>query len=373
MTKNRNTQRVAGLTARPEQVTAMLNHQLEMLWDESTRPTDVAPLMLWGPPGVGKSSLIAEACRSHGIELIDIRLAQRDPVDLRGLPVPKGDRVDWLLSSDWPRDPDSRGIILFDELTAVDRSLQVAVYELILDRRLGSMYQVPDGWLMVAAGNRGSDRAVSTVMSSALANRFCHIEVEPDSEDWQRWAAGADVHPDVTGFLRFSPDHFHDMEVDHERGWPSARSWERVSRLVARQQIDDATLELMVSGLIGIGAGRAFMAFREWSSKLPDVQQMLLEPDDFALPKRADQRFALCSAMAYYLARADGETYMRCLDGFMKIGLKLPSDFAAMAMTDALIRPKDGQRPIEKLISHELMPAWRKRHGHAFSLEDQIA
>ena len=373
MTNQRKRSKTAALTARPEQVTAMLNHQLEMLWDESTRASDVAPLMLWGPPGVGKSSLIGEACRSHGIELIDIRLAQRDPVDLRGLPVPKEDRVDWLLSSDWPRDPDSRGIILFDELTAVDRSLQVAVYELILDRRLGDLYSVPEGWLMVAAGNRGEDRAVSMLMSSALANRFCHIEVEPDIEDWQRWAARAGINPDVTGFLRFAPENFHDMEVDLERGWPSARSWERVSRLIERNQIDDDTLELLVCGLVGIGSGRAFMAFRDWASKLPDVRQLLLDPDSFELPERADQRFALCSAMVFYLARADRETFEQSLDGFMNIGLELPSDFAALVMTDALTRPSDNKRPVDRLITHELMPAWRRKHGHAFSLDDHAA
>jgi len=369
MRQHTNRTNAAGLAARPEQVTSILSHQLDMLWDDPAGAHQVAPLMLWGAPGIGKSSLVAGVCRERGIELIDIRLAQRDPVDLRGLPVPKEDRVDWLLSSDWPRDPDSRGIILFDELTAVDRSLQVAVYELILDRRLGSMYRVPDGWLMVAAGNRGKDRAVTTTMSSALANRFCHIEVEPDPEDWQRWAVNAGIHPDVIGFLRFSPDQFHDMEVDLERGWPSARSWERVGRLVERGQIDDGALELMVCGLVGIGAGRAFMAFRDWSSRLPDVQQLLIDPDGFELPERADQRFALCSALVFYLARADHATFDRCLDGFMQISLKLPSDFAAMVMTDALTRPSNGRRPLDRLIAHALMPAWRKRHGHAFSLE----
>lgn len=154
-----------------------------MLWKRPERAADVAPVMLWGPPGTGKSSLVAGICRELDIELIDIRLAQRDPVDLRGLPVPTKHSVDWLVSSDWPRKPDSRGIILFDELTAVDRSLQVAVYEIILDRRLGNLYHVPPGWLMVAAGNRGGDQAVTTTMSSALANRFCHIEMEPDLDD----------------------------------------------------------------------------------------------------------------------------------------------------------------------------------------------
>ncbi|HBF91048.1 MAG TPA: hypothetical protein DDX09_07755, partial [Hyphomonas atlantica] len=119
---------------------------------------------------------------------IDIRLSQREPVDLRGLPVPDGDSVNWLISGEWPGDPESRGIILFDEITAADRSLQVAAYELILDRRLGNLYSLPDGWLVVAAGNRAEDRAVAQTFSSALANRFCHLDVEADLDSWCQWA-----------------------------------------------------------------------------------------------------------------------------------------------------------------------------------------
>ena len=89
--------------------------------------------------------------------------------------MPNEDSVSWLLSSDWPRDQASRGILLFDELTAADRTLQVAAYEIILDRRLGDLYRLPDGWYVVAAGNREEDMAVATTMSSALANRFMHV------------------------------------------------------------------------------------------------------------------------------------------------------------------------------------------------------
>ncbi|TVQ32599.1 MAG: hypothetical protein EA370_12325 [Wenzhouxiangella sp.] len=359
--------------ARPVQVSTIIEHQLDMLWEDPDKAHETSPIMLWGAPGVGKSSLIAELCRKRGIELIDIRLAQRDPVDIRGLPAPREDRVEWLLSSDWPREPDSRGIILFDEITAVDRSLQVAVYELILDRRLGSLYSVPPGWLIVAAGNRGSDRAVATTMSSALANRFCHIEVAPVLEDWVAWAATSDIHPDVIGFLRFRPECFHDMRGNLERGWPSARSWERVSRLVTRARLGDAELEVMVSGLVGVGAGREFMAFREWANQLPDVESLLHSPGDFTLPERAEQRYALCAAMVHHLWRGDEATLDERIDGFLQIGLRLPADFAAMAMTDALGNSNHGIRPVHKLIGHGLMTRWRQQHGNAFSLDREAA
>ena len=115
----------------------LLRHQLTEIFAHPELAGQLPPLMIWGAPGIGKSTIIRTVAQELGIGFIDVRLAQREPVDIRGLPVPDGDSVRWLVSSDWPRDPDSRGIILFDELTAADRSLQVAAYEFILDRRLG--------------------------------------------------------------------------------------------------------------------------------------------------------------------------------------------------------------------------------------------
>ena len=157
-------------------VAALVNSNLQTLWsgDEETAKA-IPPVMIWGAPGVGKSTAIRELAKKLGIGFIDVRLAQREPVDMRGLPVPDGEQVRWLVSSEWPRDPESKGIIIFDELTAADKTLQVAAYEFILDRRLGDLYKVPKNWYIVAAGNRTEDRAVACSMSSALANLPAHI------------------------------------------------------------------------------------------------------------------------------------------------------------------------------------------------------
>ena len=102
---------------------SMLRLQLNALWEGKCPADKLPPLMAWGAPGLGKSSIIRELAREYGVGFLDIRLAQREPVDIRGLPVPDKDGVKWLVSAEWPRDPKSRGIILFDELTAADRSL----------------------------------------------------------------------------------------------------------------------------------------------------------------------------------------------------------------------------------------------------------
>lgn len=165
-----------------EELEEMLKMLLEALAANPEMASALPPLMVWGAPGLGRSSILRDVARELGIGFIDVRLAQREPVDIRGLPVPGPDGVKWLVASGLPRDPHSRGIILFDEITAADRSLQVAAYELMLDRRLGELYKVPDGWYICAAGNRTEDRAVAATMSSALANRLLQVEMQEDVE-----------------------------------------------------------------------------------------------------------------------------------------------------------------------------------------------
>ena len=276
----------------------LLDGLLDALAADEGAAGRLPPLMVWGAPGIGKSSIFRDAAARRGIGFIDVRLAQREPVDVRGLPVPDGDGVKWLVSSEWPRDPKSRGIILFDEITAADRSLQVAAYEFILDRRLGDLYRVPPGWFICAAGNRVSDRAVATTMSSALANRFMHVELAGDAESWGAWAIAAGVHPSVTAFIRFRPACLFRQEGENlERGWPSPRAWERVGHMVALFGDDVPLLRIAVNGLVGEKAGVEFMAFRKANAQFDDAAEMLTNPEMTTALLIAGVTFAKVSAV----------------------------------------------------------------------------
>ena len=352
-----------------EQLERILNLQLETLEKRPEMAKVLPPLMVWGAPGLGKSSILQKAARDQGIGFIDVRLAQREPVDLRGRPVPGPDGVKWLVSSDWPRDPKSRGIILFDEITAADRSLQVAAYEFILDRRLGELYKVPDGWYICAAGNRTEDRAVAATMSSALANRFMHVELGEDVESWVSWARQSDILPVVIGFLRFRPAMLFSQSGENlERGWPTPRSWERVSRML--EVMKDEPEELvrhMVYGLVGNHAGVEFMEFKKMSESFADALDMMRNPKrKVVVPSRADMKYALCSAVAYYVWRgkdkADGEIL---LDGFYRICMELSSDFACMLMMDAMAGTQSISKDeaCERLFLHKSYKEWADKHG----------
>ncbi|WP_417689389.1 ATP-binding protein [Pseudidiomarina sp.] len=364
--------------ASPHDVQAIVLTQLQQLWAEPKQAHTIAPLMLWGAPGVGKSTLIRDLCRQQGIDFIDIRLAQREPVDLRGLPVPKDDHVDWLLAGEWPRDPNSRGIILFDELSAADRTLQAAAYEIILDRRLGDLYRLPPGWLVIGAGNRMTDRAVAYSFSSALANRFCHLSLEPDVEQWCLWAQQQDLHPIVLGFLKFAPEHFFNMEGNTEQGWPSPRSWERVARVIAQAEQDGLNAQqrrIMVNGLVGAGAAAAFFAYYETAEALPDVRAMLKGETPVRVPKASDALYAFCAAITYHLWRCNKNDYAQRLSVLFSISAKLSSDFATMLMLDVLRDPAAStngngerlhERRAELVFSHPDYAEWTAQHGMEF-------
>ena len=353
------------------QLEQILELQLDALERNPALAKVLPPLMVWGAPGLGKSSILRQAAERRGIGFIDVRLAQREPVDIRGLPVPDKDGVKWLVSSDWPRDPESRGIILFDEITAADRSLQVAAYEFILDRRLGELYRVPDGWYVCAAGNRTEDRAVAATMSSALANRFLHVELGGDVESWIAWAGRAGILPVVTGFVRFRPDALFRQEGENlERGWPTPRAWERVSRMleVLAGQPDDLVRHA-VYGLVGNRAGVEFMEFRKTSESLGDALDLMLDPKrEVKVPQRADLRYALCSAVAYHVWRGrDDADAARRLDGFYRVCMALSSDFASMLMMDAMAGSDrlSGEQACERLFAHAAFKAWSEKHGEA--------
>jgi MoxR-like ATPase len=150
------------------------------------------PVFIWGPPGIGKSEIVSSITQERSGYMIDMRLALMEPTDLRGIPVPNIETglMEWLPPADLPTQEladQFECIVLFlDEMNQAPQSVQAAAYQLILNRRLGN-YRLPDNVLIVAAGNRESDRGVAYRMPSALANRFVHLEMTTDFEDWQTW------------------------------------------------------------------------------------------------------------------------------------------------------------------------------------------
>ena len=328
------------------------------------------PIMLRGAPGVGKSSIIRSVAEKLGIGFIDIRLAEMEPVDLRGLPVPNHEAksVQWYVTADLPRDPNSKGIILFDELTSAPKDLQVAAYELILDRRLGNLYKIPDGWFIVAAGNRTKDKAVATAMSSALANRMMHFEMDADAEEWGAWAVSKGLHPSVTGFIAYRPACLLKMDQNLEMGWPSPRSWERVSHVIKLFD-DEETTRKAVYGLVGPAVGCEFMEFHKINKNFGSVLKMMTDPDEpVVIPDRADEKYAMASAVSYLLWNGhDAADEAKRIDGFFRICMALPADFATMLVKNATAgNPKVPRvKAVLKISGHPAYKAYKEKYATA--------
>ena len=276
------------------------SHILQILDREFTSTTAAAhtPVMLWGAPGVGKSQIIARIARNHGVPLIDVRLSQMEPTDLRGIPFRSGERVEWSVPALLPdeRRDGARGILFLDEISSAPPTVTAAAYQLILDRRLGE-YRAPDGWVIFAAGNRYGDRGVTYIMPTPLANRFTHYEIEPNLDDWVAWAHDAGVDARVIAFLRFRPELLFDFNpTQNPVAFPSPRSWEYVHRALAK--FDDAP-ELMldaVQACVGAAAGVEFKAFVDNMHELPDIDA-ILKGESALVPRGIDLQYAVAAAL----------------------------------------------------------------------------
>ena len=275
---------------RPAQLQAVLDREFM-----SAREGHHTPVMLWGPPGVGKSQIIAQVATRHAVPMIDIRLSQMEPSDLRGIPFRIDNRVEWAVPSMLPdiERHGPAGVLFLDEITSAPPSVSAAAYQLILDRRLGA-YQVPAGWAIFAAGNRQGDRGVTYTMPAPLANRFSHFEIEANLDDWVSWAYGNGIDERLIGFLRFRPERLFDFDPAHNPvAFPSPRSWEFAHR--ALQKFGDAPELLLATLQACVGP----------AAELVEV------------PREVDLQYAVASALVGRAARVKGRSDAREIHGYI--------------------------------------------------------
>jgi hypothetical protein len=219
--------------------------------------------MIWGAPGIGKSSIVKQLAIKHQLEFIDIRLSQLAPTDLRGLPVAEDGVSKWFPPEFLPQQ--GRGILFLDEINMAPPTMQGMAQQLILDRQVGS-YCVPDGWFVWAAGNRKEDRAGVFEMPAPLANRFLHLQVEPHFESFKAYALDRGVSEQIIAFLSFRPSLLHKIDPQ-QPAWCSPRSWMMASCL------HDRGLDLAPA--IGTAANAEFQAFVLTYQMLPDLTPIL--------------------------------------------------------------------------------------------------
>jgi hypothetical protein len=269
------------------------------------------PSFLWGPPGVGKSELVQEIATEMGNCLvIDLRMAQMEPTDIRGIPFFNKDLgvMDWAPPIELPSEELAamydRIILFLDEMNSAPPAVQAAGYQLVLNGRVGK-YVLPKNCHIVAAGNRDSDKGVTYRMPMPLANRFIHLEMRPDFASWQNWAVLNNVHEDVVGYLSFAKQDLYDFDAkSSSRAFATPRTWTFVSQLLQQDNIDSDTLYNLVAGTVGEGLATKFVAHRKIASKMPNPSDILSGKVKDLNVKEISAMYSLTISMCYELKSA---------------------------------------------------------------------
>lgn len=284
------------------------------------------PTYIWGPPGIGKSSIIKQAAASLDLPVIDIRAVLLDPVDLRGLPVVKDGRVQWCPPAFFPKG--GQGVLFFDELAQAPPLTQAGLLQIILERQCGE-YELPEGWLTVAASNRTEDRAGTHRLITPLLNRFIHLDLEVSLDDWQAWALEVGISPKVRSFLKWKPAGLFAFDPSrNERAFATPRSWEFVSDVV--EATPEELLHPVVAGIVGEGMAVEFCAFQRLFGSLPDMDQVLANPKTCTMPTQADVLYALTGALVEKCRKATAEK----LTAAMHFIIRMPAEFSVLAFRD---------------------------------------
>ncbi len=287
------------------------------------------PTFVWGPPGIGKSSIVKQIAETNGYEFIDLRLSLMDPTDLKGIPFYDKDEHQalWAPPSFLPRS--GEGILFLDELNSAPPAVQASAYQLILDRKVGE-YTLPEGWAIVAAGNREGDRGVVYRMPSPLANRFVHLEMDVSVEDWRDWAYESGVDERVIAYIGYKSDDLFSFDpTKNEKSFATPRSWEFVSS-VLRSGMDEKLLLETIGGAIGKERAVRFLSFAKVMHKLPNIEA-ILESGQGSYPEEVDVLHALATGLVMAVRQNPSAERM---DNLLNYTLELQSEFSVMVVQD---------------------------------------
>jgi hypothetical protein len=304
------------------------------------------PTFIWGPPGVGKSDVVAQVAAELKYKLVDVRAVLLDPVDLRGLPHIENGEAQWCPPAFLPKGK-GKWILFLDELNAAPPLVQAACYQLILDRKIGE-YELPKEAVVIAAGNRETDRAVTSRMPSPLANRFAHLDFDVDLDDWITWGLNNGVRTEVLAFQRFRPEMLYNFDPKrNEKAFATPRSVTFLSRLMDANK-GEIDFDL-AKGVTGEGYAAEFVGFMNIYKSLPDPDMVIMAPKKAEVPTDPATLYAICGAVAQ-------EASDQNMKNVVTYANRLPDEFSVLLIRDCINRD-------ENLVKTRAFIEWTSKHS----------
>ncbi len=293
------------------------------------------PIFIWGPPGIGKSSVVKEIAVRRELAFIDLRLSLLDPTDLKGIPFFEAETREgvWAKPSFLPREDDTReGILFLDEINTAPPAVQASAYQLILDRKVGE-YTLPAGWSIVAAGNRENDRGVVYKMPPPLANRFVHFEMEVDFADWKRWAYGAGIESSIIAYLEYDRQMLFTFDpTSHAKAFATPRSWEYVDSIVKSAIAEELHLDV-ISGAVGREAAIGYLSYRKVMDELPDLHAIAAGSFTGEIGS-ADPRLMTALSIGLVNIMRERKDDREAVANILEFSLTLPGEYSIMLIRD---------------------------------------
>ena len=297
-------------------------------------------VMLWGSPGVGKSQGVRQIAREieekagKKVVITDVRLLLFNPIDLRGIPTANEDKTlaVWLKPKIFQMDEseDVVNILFLDEISAAPQSVQAAAYQITLDRTVGE-HRLPDNCIVIAAGNRVSDKSVAYNMPKALANRLCHLTIDVDVESWHDWAVKKGLHPFVIGYLEYNSAKLMNFEASSSSlSFPTPRTWEMVSDILNNVSDNIELVYSLIGGCVGLETAYGFKSWCELYSTLPSMS-VVFNNEVIETPKINEFYIALRSKIVAY-ARNNPSKIL--VDNSISFACNLPWNFRTKLMHD---------------------------------------
>ena len=229
-------------------------------------PEEQRPVFLMGPPGIGKTAVMKQIADEMGVGLVSYSMTHHTRQSALGLPsivrrTYGGEEYavsEYTMSEiiasvyDMMEESGTReGILFLDEINCVSETLTPTMLQFLQYKTFGR-HKVPDGWIVVTAGNPTEYNRSAREFDIVTWDRLKRIDIEPDYAAWREYALKAGVHASVLTYLDAKKENFYRVEVTVEgKRFVTARSWCDLSSMIALYELNGITVDrLLISQYI---------------------------------------------------------------------------------------------------------------------------